>query len=430
MSPREPLIIGLAGLGNVGAGVYKNLHRNRQLLRERTGRDIEIRRVVVRDSTRPRDVEVPAAIVSTRLEDLVEDDSIQVVVELIGGTSQAYELVSGALKRGKTVITANKALLAECGKELFALAEKHDTSIYFEAAVAGGIPIIKTVQEALVGNNIESMVGIINGTSNYILSRMTEADLDYREALGEAQVKGYAEADPSLDVNGGDAAHKAIILASLAYGKWAPIEQVHIEGIEKVSRTDIRFAEELGYRIKLLAVIRLDANGRIEVRVQPSLVPMTHILASVKGVFNAIMVRGDIVGETLFYGRGAGQDPTSSAVISDIADAALHHYRSGFVPHGLYGTPLPIEESVSQYYLRLNVEDKPGVLAQVASILGGKGVGILSMIQHEAGECEGAPIVLMLHDAAFGIVRDAVGEIAALKCVRTEPVLMRVEHVR
>ncbi|MFT5467146.1 MAG: homoserine dehydrogenase [Verrucomicrobiales bacterium] len=429
MANEKSLQIGLAGFGNVGAGVYKNLNRNRDLLRERTGRDLVVRRIVVNDLSKKREIELPSDHTSDRLDDLIEDDAIDIVVELIGGIERARELVSAALKRGKTVVTANKALLAEHGQELFALAEQHNSSIYFEAAVAGGIPIIKTVQESLVGNHIDSMIGIINGTSNYILTRMAEADLNYEDALKEAQQLGYAEADPTLDVNGGDAAHKAVILASLAYGKWLPLDEIHVEGIENVRRVDIHFAEELGYALKLLAVIRLGDSDSIEVRVQPSLLPASHILANVNGVFNAIMVKGDVVGETLFYGSGAGQDPTSSSVISDLADAAAAQCRTGFTPHGLYGKSLPIEETTSQYYLRLIVDDTPGVLAQIATILGQHDVGILSMIQREAREAEGAPIVLMLHDAKFGVVRKAVEEIGSLDCVRINPVLMRVELV-
>lgn len=429
MAKDTTLHIGLAGLGNVGAGVYKNLIRNQQLLRERTGRDLEVRRIAVRNIGKKRDIELPAGILTDRLEDLVEDDGIDIVVELIGGMEKARELVTAALRRGKTVVTANKALLAIHGKELFELAEAHDTSIYFEAAVAGGIPIIKTVQESLVGNHIDSMIGIINGTSNYILTRMSESEMSYEDALLAAQKLGYAEADPTLDVNGGDAAHKAVILASLAYGKWTPFEAVYIEGIENVRRVDIQFAGELGYAVKLLAVIRLGGRDTIEVRVQPALVPKTHILASVNGVFNAIMIRGDVVGETLFYGSGAGQDPTSSSVIADLADAATFGWQSGFTPHGLYGKPLLIEDSVSRFYLRLIVDDRPGVLAQIATILGSHDVGILSMIQREADEAEGAPIVVMLHDAKFGVVREAVSKIAALDCMRIEPVLMRVEQM-
>lgn len=433
MPENAPLQIGLAGFGTVGAGVYKNLDKNRNLLRQRIGRDLEIRRIAVRNASKSREIELPQDLVTTRVEDLVEDESIDIVVELIGGTDKAFELVKSALQNGKAVVTGNKALLAERGAELFAIADELDTPIYFEATVAGGIPIIKTVQESLVGNCIESMTGIINGTCNYILTRMSEAGLSYEQALGEALALGYAEADPTLDVSGWDAAHKAIILASLSYGSWVKIDDIFVEGIEKVTRVDIQFAADLGYVIRLIGVIHLAEEHRIEVRVQPSLIHDSHILASVKGVYNAIMVRGDVVGETLFYGSGAGQDPTSSAVISDLADAAAHidcpQRRKGFVPHGLYGEPLPIDSSVSKYYVRLNVADQPGVLAQIAGILGRNDIGISSMIQPEDHEEDQAPIVLMLHYAKFGTMKAALAEIAKLDCVRSQPVLMRVEDV-
>ncbi len=433
MPENAPLQIGLAGFGNVGAGVYKNLEKNRNLLRERIGRDLVVRRIAVRDVSKPREIELPQDLVTTRVEDLVEDETIDIVVELIGGTDKAFDLVKAALESGKAVVTGNKALLAERGAELFAIADERDTPIYFEAAVAGGIPIIKTVQESLVGNCIESMTGIINGTCNYILTRMSDAGLSYEEALGEAQALGYAEADPTLDVNGWDAAHKAIILASLSYGCWVKTDDIFVEGIEKLTRVDIQFAADLGYVIRLIGVIHLAEGNRIEVRVQPSLIHDSHILASVKGVYNAIMVRGDVVGETLFYGSGAGQDPTSSAVISDLADAAAHidspQRRKGFVPHGLYGEPLPIDSSVSQYYLRLNVADQPGVLAQIAGVLGRNDIGISSMIQPEDHDEDQAPIVLMLHYAKFGTMKAALAEIAKLDCVRNQPVLMRVEDL-
>ena len=302
---KSPLKIGLAGFGNVGAGVYKNLQKNRDLLQERTGREIVVHRVAVRDLKKIRDIPLPAENVTTDLDELINDKEIDLVVELIGGIERAFDLVKGALQNGKTVVTGNKALLAERGRELFEIAEKNNSPIYYEAAVAGGIPIIKTVQESLIGNHIQSVAGIINGTCNYILTRMTDAGLEYPEALAEAQKLGYAEADPTLDVNGWDAAHKAIILASLSYGCWVPCNKIHVEGIERISKPDIEFADSLGYTIKLLAVIRLhESNGAIEVRVQPSLVPKEHILASVRGVFNAILVTGDVVGETLFYGSG------------------------------------------------------------------------------------------------------------------------------
>jgi homoserine dehydrogenase len=305
--------------------------------------------------------------------------------------------------------------------------------VFFEAAVAGGIPIIKAISEGFVANHIQSIHGIINGTSNYILTRMTESGMGFDAALAEAQAAGYAEADPALDVNGGDAAHKAIILASLAYGFWVPAGSIFVEGIEKVTAGDIQFAGKLGYTIKLLAHIKAATSGAIEVRVHPTLVPKSHVLASVNGVFNAIAVRGDVVGETLFYGRGAGQDATSSAVIADIAEAAdalvSPRRNLGFMPHGLYGTCQPMGDVVSEFYLRLSVEDRPGVIAQIAGILGELNIGISSIFQPES-EDEGAtvPLILMIHRATHAQMSAAVTRMAGLECVQKAPQLIRVEH--
>jgi len=434
-SPRT-IHVGLAGLGNVGAGVFKNLDANRDLIVQRTGADIRVKRVVVRDLSRCRDVQVPSDCVGTNWQDLISDEEIQVIVELIGGTTTAYDLVCAALRAKKIVVTGNKALLAERGQELFALAEQCGVPIYFEAAVAGGIPIIQVLQEGLVGNRIQSIHGIINGTCNYILTRMSQAGLSYADALGEAQEKGYAEADPTLDVSGWDAAHKAIILASLSYGFWIPTSCVHVEGVDKIDIADFKFAKRLGYTIKLLSVIRADEKGLVEVRTQPTLVPLSHVLANVSGSFNAVLVNGDIVGETLFYGRGAGQDPTSSSVISDLCEAAaviIHGARhSGFVPHGLYGKSKPMEETISHYYLRLTVDDVPGVLAQVATELGRRNIGISSMIQPEDLEdtSGSTSLVLMIHDARLGDMLKALEALRALKCVQGEPSWMRVETLQ
>lgn len=434
-SPRV-IQVGLAGLGNVGAGVYKNLEKNRALITQRTGADIRVAKVAVRDLKRKRDVEVPDALLTTSWQDLVNDASIPVIVELIGGTTTAYDMVCAALRAKKIVVTGNKALLAERGQELFALAEQCGVPIYFEAAVAGGIPIIQVLQEGLVGNHIRSIHGIINGTCNYILTRMSQAGLSYADALQEAQEKGFAEADPYLDVSGWDAAHKAIILASLSYGFWIPPDKICVEGVDRVSITDFRFAERLGYTIKLLSVIRADEHGLVEVRTQPTLVPLSHVLASVSGSFNAVLVNGDIVGETLFYGRGAGQDPTSSSVISDLCEAAavlMHGARhSGFVPHGLYGKSKPVDDTVSHHYLRLTVDDVPGVLAQVATELGKRGIGISSVLQPEdlestTGETS---LVLMVHDARVGDMKQALDALRSLSCVRGEPTWMRVETLQ
>lgn len=423
--------IGLAGFGNVGAGVYKNLLRNGALLEQRTGASFSVRKIAVRDLKKARDVQAPDALFTTRLEDLLEDPEIQIVVELMGGIGIPKEFVLKAISAGKIVITGNKALLAEHGKEIFTLASEKHIPVFFEAAVAGGIPIIKSVREAFVGNRFETIHGILNGTSNYILTRMTDAGLDFAPALEEAQKLGYAEADPALDVNGWDAAHKAIILASLAYGFWVDPAKVLVSGIEKVTAADIRFADELGYRIKLLANIKADENNEIEVRVVPTLIPKSHVLASVNGVFNAIAVHGDVVGDALFYGRGAGQDPTSSSVLGDLAEAAtalcFPRECCGFTSHDLYGRCKPVGDSVSKFYLRLGVEDRPGVLAQIAGALGAADIGILSVIQPESHTEGPVPLVLTLHDAPFGKMQSAAATLAALPCVKTEPLLLHME---
>jgi len=427
----ETIGIGLAGFGTVGSGVFKNLAANRELLAQRIGMTFDVRRIAVRDLTRPRAVDAPTELFTTDLDTIISDPSIHVVVELIGGIDEALAFVFKAIEAGKIVVTGNKALLAEHGTEIFALARKHKVPVFYEAAVAGGIPIIKTVREAFVGNRFESIHGILNGTSNYILTRMTESGIGFAEGLAEAQALGYAEADPTLDVNGWDAAHKAIILASLAYGFWIDPASVRVEGIQSLTAEDIRFASELHYVIKLLATIKCDENGPIEVRVCPTLIPEKHVLASVNGVFNAVWLHGDVVGDALFYGRGAGQDPTSSSVISDLAEAAMalnsHRRCYGFTAHDLYGSCKPQTEVVSRYYLRLLVNDQPGVLARVAGLLGDAGIGISSVIQPESHDVGQLPLVLMLHDAPYGSTKSAVEAIGALDCVNAVPVLLQVE---
>src|SRR5271157_29270 len=422
--------IGLAGLGTVGAGVYKHLIRNRAIITERVGLELAVRRIAVRDQKKSRPVQPPAEIITGHWEELIEDPEISILVELMGGIDAPYEFTMQALEAGKVVVTGNKALLAERGFEIFEKGAEKGVPIFFEAAVAGGIPIIKSIREGFIGNHIETIHGILNGTSNYILSRMTEQGMDFPEALQEAQEQGYAEADPALDVNGWDAAHKAIILASLAYGFWVGTQQVHVAGIETVNASDIRFADRLGYRIKLVATIRTTTDSLVEVHVHPTLVPKQHVLASVNGVFNALMVRGDLVGDTLFYGRGAGQDPTTSSVISDLAQAAIWHVSGGkafgFTPHGLYGKCLPIEQVSCGYYIRLSVVDAPGVLAQVASVLGSHEIGISSVIQPEGHEGDAIPLVLIIHDAPFERMQTALNRIRTLACVKAPPSLLWV----
>ena len=423
--------IGLAGFGTVGAGVYKNLVANGDLLAQRLGARFEVRRIAVRDLGKARDVAAPIELFTANADDLVADSTIRIVVELMGGIETPLAFVKKAIKAGKTVVTGNKALLAEHGQEIFHLAREHRVPVFYEAAVAGGIPIIKVVRESFIGNRFESIHGILNGTSNYILTRMTDTGMDFAPALAEAQQLGYAEADPTFDINGWDAAHKAIILASLAYGFWLDPMRIFVAGIEQLTASDIRFADELGYRIKLLATIRAGEGNAIEVRVCPTLIPKSHVLASVNGVFNAIAVRGDIVGETLFYGRGAGQDPTSSSVLADLAEASVglesSRFCYGFTSHDLYGKCQPVEWTISKYYLRLSVDDRPGVLAQIAGALGELGIGILSVIQPESHSEGSATLVLMIHDAPFGAMRTAAEKIASLACVKDTPALLHVE---
>jgi homoserine dehydrogenase len=364
---------------------------------------------------------------------------VRVVVELIGGTGAAKELVTEALRLRKPVVTANKALLAHHGAEIFALAESAGTDIYFGASVGGGIPIVRSLRDGLVGNRIEQIHGILNGTCNYILTRMETAGLAFDDALKEAQAEGYAEADPSLDIDGLDTAHKAAILASLAHGFSVPLEAVHVEGIRGLSDVDIRYARDLGYRIKLLAVIRrIEASGEgtvreVEVRVHPTLVPLGHMLASVSGVFNAVMVRGDMVGETLFYGRGAGRRPTASTVIADIADV-VRNLGAGTARRVLPSLPpdgrpvvREIDQIDSRYYLRMSVLDEPGVLGRLSTVLGQQGISIASVLQKEVSTGGGCvPVVILTHHAREVALKAALNEIDRMAAVGGPTVRIRL----
>ena len=358
------------------------------------------------------------------------------MVELIGGTTTAFDIVAEAIKLKKPVVTGNKALLAERGEELFKLSSEYNTPIHFEAAVAGGIPVIKAVQDSYVGNRIETMSGIINGTSNYILERMTCGGLDYLTALKEAQELGYAEADPALDVNGWDAAHKAILLATLAYGFTIPSEQVYVRGIERVRTIDIDFATQLGYVVKLLSVVREHEDGSIELRTQPSFITKSHILSSVNGVFNAVAVRGDASGEALFYGRGAGKEPTASSVVGDLVEAAYTFIHTaghrGFLPYTEAGKLLPIEETETSYYVRFEVDDRPGVIAEIANTLANDGIGISgthSPVDPENPDKEFRDMVFLLHTCPFGKLTETLAKCEALDCVKDEPVVFRIEQL-
>ncbi|MEW6306291.1 MAG: homoserine dehydrogenase [Verrucomicrobiota bacterium] len=432
--------LGIIGGGTVGGGVFQALHRNGTLMASRLGIRFHVAKVAVRDLKKSRAVKIPADLLTTDWAGVVNDPQVDVIIELMGGTTTARQATLAALKQGKPVITANKALLSAHGEELFAAAQAHGTNLYYEASVAGGIPIIKVLREGLIGNRITRLYGILNGTCNYILTRMKREGLDFAPVLADAQRLGYAEAEPSLDVDGLDAMHKAGILASLAHGFWVNPKHIHVEGIRQVSQLDMQFAEKLGYTIKLLGIVKkLEAPrakncAPIQVSVCPTLVPNTHVLASVNDVFNAVLVRGDVVGDTLYYGRGAGQDATASAVLSDLADAALDLKCASknrvppFVPHEREGSVMPMDEIIAPYYVRLSVVDRPGTLAKIAALLGQAHIGISSVIQPEGHEGESVPLILMIHDASHAAMTKALARIGRLNVVKAPPVMFRVEH--
>ena len=427
--------LGIIGGGTVGGGVYEALSRNGSLLASRIGANVKVHRVAVRDVKKKRPTPIPQALLTTDWREVVFDPQVQLVAELIGGTTTAREIILAALKLGKPVVTANKALLSAHGEQLFAAAKKYGTNLYYEASVCGGIPIIKSLREGFVGNRINALYGIVNGTCNYILTRMKLEGADFAAVLADAQKLGYAETPPDLDIDGHDAAHKTGILASLAHGFWINPGKIHVEGIRHVSALDIKYAGELGYTIKLIGTVKKSESGsRVQVSVYPTLVPNAHVLASVNGVFNAVFVRGDIAGDALFYGRGAGKDTTASSVLSDIGDAVLD-LKTGikdrlpaFVPHECAGAVAPISEVVSQYFVRLNVVDKPGVLAKIATIFGQSDIGISSVIQPEGEEGESVPLIFMLHYATNGVAAKALAKIAKLPTVKGRPVMLRVEN--
>ncbi len=430
--------LGIIGGGTVGGGVFQAIQRNGALMASRLGVSLTVARVAVRDLKKSRTVKIPAGLLTTDWQSVVSDPAVNLVVELMGGTTIARQAVLAALKLGKPVVTANKALLSAHGEELFAAAQKHRTNLYYEASVAGGIPIIKVLREGLIGNRITRLFGIVNGTCNYILTRMKDEGADFADALAQAQRMGYAESPPDLDIDGHDAAHKTGILASLAHGFWVNPKQIYTEGIRNITRHDIEFAAKLGYSIRLLGCVKFAGGIRrkksaIQVSVYPVLVPNSHVLANVNGVFNAILVRGDVVGDTLYYGQGAGQDATASAVLSDLADAALD-LKCGtknrvppFVPHERDGAVLPMDDVVSRYYVRLTVEDRTGVFAKIADILAKAKIGISSIIQPEGHDGVTVPVILMIHDAPNAAIRKALAALAKLPVVKSAPVMIRVE---
>lgn len=422
--------IGMIGCGVVGSGVVRNLAKNQALLARRAGANLVIRRAAVRDTSKERPgLDAP---LTRDWREVVADPTVDFIVELIGGTTTAFDVAQAAIAAGKPIITANKALLAERGDEIFAAAESARVPIYFEASVAGGIPIVKTLREGLCANHIRRIHGIVNGTCNYILTRMDQEGMGFAETLAEAKALGYAEADESLDVDGTDAAHKAAILASLAYGFHIPFSSVYVEGIREVDAIDVCMAHRLGYRIKLLAIIQSDDERTVEVRVHPTLIPLSHVLASVHGVFNAVSVEGDVVGSTLFYGRGAGSDPTASAVLSDLVEAVTDRQHGGcrlVARHDLYGKLRPMDEISTRYYLRLTVLNRPGTLAAVAAVFAAHDIGISSVFQPEDHHGETVPLVLLLDHAKEKDIRAALATVDGLPAVREPARTIRVEDL-
>jgi homoserine dehydrogenase len=419
--------IGILGFGTVGAGVVEAILKNGELMAQRTGIFPILGKIADLDIKSDRGVNVDPSLLTTDALLVIDDPEIDVIVELIGGLKIAKEFVLRALKNGKPVVTANKALLAEAGRELFEASAKSGAGIFFEASVGGGIPVLRALRDGLVGNQIKSMYGILNGTCNYILTRMEREGLDFDAVLADAQKLGYAETPPDLDIDGIDTAHKAVVLASLAYGAPVPMEAFTIEGIRGLSHREIEYAAELGYRIKLLAVIR-NVNGEVEMRVEPSFVPKKHLLASVNDSFNAVFIEGDVVGDTLYYGRGAGRLPTASAVIGDIMEAAAG--KGGCSNWLLKHESLKVCDAANssiRCYLRLSLKDQPDVIAKVAHVLGKNKISIASIMQKEQNAGEQVPVVFLTHKALEKNFAAAMNEIETLDVVDGKPVRMAIE---
>jgi len=424
--------VGIIGLGTVGTGTAAILLKNKDLLKQRTGIDINLRKIADLDITRDRGIRIPKGVLTTRADDLFLDPDIHIIVELIGGTTIAREMILKSIRSGKHVVTANKALLATHGIEIFKAAAKAGVEIGFEASVAGGIPIIKVLREGLVANRIKAVYGIINGTTNYILTKMTTEKAEFSDVLKEAQRLGYAEADPTYDIEGVDSAHKLAILASIAFGSQFSLRDVHREGISWISPMDIEFAQELGYTLKLLGITK-ETNGKVELRVHPTMVPQDFLISKVDGVFNAVYVEGDAVGSTLYYGRGAGDLPTGSAVVSDIVDIArnIENGAVGRIPAMPRAKNpmllMKMDDVSSMYYFRFSAIDKPGVLSKISGILGKNNISIASVIQKERHEGKAVPLVVLTHRAREKDVVTAVKEINKLRIVARKAVLITGE---
>ncbi|WP_374691052.1 homoserine dehydrogenase [Accumulibacter sp.] len=434
----KPINVGLLGIGTVGGGTFSVLTRNGEEIARRAGRPIQVSVVADRNLERTRQLTKGSCRVTDDAFAVASDPDVDIVVELIGGDSVAKELVLQAIANGKHVVTANKALLAKHGNEIFAAARDKGVMVAFEAAVAGGIPIIKALREGLTANRIEWIAGIINGTTNFILSEMRDKGLSFAAVLQEAQRLGYAEADPTFDVEGVDAAHKLSIMSAIAFGNAMNFDKAHIEGISQLDAADIRYAEQLGYRIKLLGITKRTDEG-VELRVHPTLIPARRLIANVEGAMNAVLVKGDAVGATLYYGKGAGAEPTASAVIADLVDVTRMHTADpehrvphlAFQPDAMVDLAiLPISAVVSSYYLRLRVEDRPGVLADVTRLLADNGISIVAMIQREpgAGE-EQTDIIMLTHKTRERQVDTAIAGIESLAAVRGRIIRLRLEEL-
>src|SRR5512139_539417 len=434
----KPIQVGLLGIGTVGSGTFNVLGRNQAEIRRRAGRGIEITMVADLDTARAKSIVGDRAQVVDDARQVIANPEIDIVVELIGGYGIARTLVLEAIAAGKHVVTANKALLAVHGNEIFAAARARGVMVAFEAAVAGGIPIIKALREGLTANRIEWIAGIINGTTNFILSEMRSKGLDFDVALKDAQRLGYAEADPTFDIEGVDAAHKATIMSAIAFGIPVQFDKAYVEGITRLSAVDIEYAEQLGYRIKLLGITKRVPQG-IELRVHPTLIPSRRLIANVEGAMNAVVVQGDAVGTTLYYGKGAGAEPTASAVVADLVDITRLHTADpdhrvphlAFQPDAMADTAiLPIEQVVTAFYLRLQVADQAGVLARITGILAERGISIDALLQRESAEGEAqTDVIILTHDTVEGEMNKAIAQMQALPTVLAPIVRIRKEEL-
>jgi homoserine dehydrogenase len=415
--------IGLIGFGTVGTGVVKILNRYARLIEEKCGVKLCLKKIADLDIITSRGVDIDPSLLTTNAEEIIYDNDIDVVVELIGGYEPARTYVLSAMRTGKHVVTANKALLSKFWQEVLQTAQEYNVSFYAEASVGGGIPLISSITQGLIANNIQSIYGIINGTCNYILTRMSEDGVEFSDALKQAQSNGYAEADPTLDIEGIDTAHKLSILSSISFGGSIPVDKISVEGISKITKQDICYADEFGYVIKLLGIAKRLSDTEIEVRVHPTMISKNHLLASVRDVFNAVYIIGDSTGPVMLYGQGAGQMPTASAVISDIIAIGCQNkglqYKDGNM------NIREIDKIKSKYYIRFTAVDRPGVLAKIANVLGNCNISIASCIQQARGEL--VPIIMLTHEAEEGLLKKAISEIDTFSVIKGKTVYIRVE---